>query len=528
MSFSHNDEKSLRVMTTCVIKVQDECKELEQQAKGLEKENPGQAVVLYKEASHCYDKINDRKSKNSNLEKAAKLLKDVAKSSEDPVLALDYYEQSSQLYIEIDKVSEAEKIKRDAYLKFVTTAKVMKSEASKMDDIYQAEEKLKMASEYALLGQDENLSNECWIESGDQFVKMAGQIEEPLEALEIFKRAALNYRKGKLEKEQSVLREAADKFTRKGTDIYKTRKSIVNALFNYDQAVKIYYQIGSDQEALQGEQRIQEICEEIGFSKEFILHHLGNEGLDEISSLPTEIMSDEIRGGDQDLLETDIEQLLARSDEKFEPLKSEFPPAKTTETAEATIPTDDLVETFVEPSTPTDVKPEASISDIPPQDPQKKPSVDDEFDVKSYFDKKREEEPEQEQSIISATHETFHTKDEEASFLEKQVPSEVGDEIDEKKDFSAEVKISDQIVEILREQGYIGVHISTDAELLQVPEYQILSIIIRSHPISLDEIEAITNISSISLVLSNLQADDLIVQTNDYRWTISQKVVDNI
>jgi hypothetical protein len=516
-------------MTTYVIKVQGECKELSQQAKGLEKEHPDQAVVLYKQAAQCYDKINETKSKNSSLEKAAKLLRDAAKSNEDPVIALDYYEQSSQLYIEIGKVSEAEKIKRDAYLKFVATAKLMSSEASKMDDIYQAEEKLKMASEYALLGNDEALSNECWIESATQFMKLARQIEEPLEALEVFKHAALNYHKGKQENEQSVLHEAADKFTKKGTELYKTRNSLVHALFNYDQAIKIYYQIGSEQEALQGEQRIKEICKEIGFSKEIILHQLETQGMVEASSLPTEIEMDEIKGDDQGLLETDVEELLARSDDKLRPLKSEFPSVKTTETTKATVPTKEMVETFVEPSTSTDVLPEPSKQDLPSQDPQKQPSVDDEFDVKAYFVQKREEEElEQEQSIESATHEIYNDKVEQATIPDRPVPSQLVDEIEEKKEFSAEVKISDQIVEILREQGYIGVHISTDAELLQVPEYQILSIIIHSHPISLDEIEAITNISSISLVLSNLQADDLIEYTNDYRWTISQKVIDII
>ncbi|MHA2053917.1 MAG: hypothetical protein ACXAB2_15115, partial [Candidatus Hodarchaeales archaeon] len=77
--------------------MEDECKELEKKAKIIEKENPSEAIILYKQASQCFAKNDNAKSKNSNLEKAAKLLREIAKSNKDPEIALEYYEQSSSI-----------------------------------------------------------------------------------------------------------------------------------------------------------------------------------------------------------------------------------------------------------------------------------------------------------------------------------------------------------------------------------------------------------------------------------------------
>ncbi|MHA2249525.1 MAG: hypothetical protein ACXAD7_04135 [Candidatus Kariarchaeaceae archaeon] len=88
--------------------------------------------------------------------------------------------------------------------------------------------------------------------------------------------------------------------------------------------------------------------------------------------------------------------------------------------------------------------------------------------------------------------------------------------------------ISGPIIEILKNQGYIKEDVAAEEDLQKVPEYEILSIIIKEHPIPLNKIEENTELESVSLVLSNLQADDLIMQTNDYRWTISNKVRENL
>jgi hypothetical protein len=446
------------------------------------------------------------------LEKAAKLLREIAKSNKDPEIALEYYEQSSSIYREIGKEGDAEKISNAAYQKFLNAAKLMMSEATKMDDIYLAEKNFKTASEYALIGKDVKLSNECWIQSADQFNKAATAIHEPLEALEVFKHAIVNYKKGNSpEREHLVLADAADKFTKKGITIYKTHKSLVLALYNYDQAITIFRQINSEEKILSGEQRVQEICETIGITKESILQYLESQGMVPISLIPSEIEKGDDKEQDRSFVESDSEEFDRR------------PP----------------VEEMLDAETP--------IKEVPQQISQETVVTESEdeieFDVKAYFAKKSEEPSEPDQPVVPPTPEIF-TQSEKIEYPEKvieEIPpipeheptTEVKNEVEfvvSQEDFQPELEatISGPIVDILRDQGYIDQDISTDEELLQVPEYQILSIIIRNHPISLDEIEAKTNISSISLVLSNLQADDLIVQTNDYRWTISQKVIDNI
>jgi len=55
-------------------------------------------------------------------------------------------------------------------------------------------------------------------------------------------------------------------------------------------------------------------------------------------------------------------------------------------------------------------------------------------------------------------------------------------------------------------------------------EYQVMQLILENYPIRTEDIESrLENIDSLSLMLSNLKADDLITQTNDYRYTISKK-----
>lgn len=88
--------------------------------------------------------------------------------------------------------------------------------------------------------------------------------------------------------------------------------------------------------------------------------------------------------------------------------------------------------------------------------------------------------------------------------------------------------ISGPLIDILKEQRYIQGELSTEEELQKVPEYQVLRTIIKEHPIALTLLEEKTTVESLSLVLSNLQADNLILYTNDYEWTISDKVRENL
>ncbi len=80
------------------------------------------------------------------------------------------------------------------------------------------------------------------------------------------------------------------------------------------------------------------------------------------------------------------------------------------------------------------------------------------------------------------------------------------------------------LIDLLRPYGYIDKTLR-EAEYDTVPAYQILNTILHKFPISTEEIEASIEIeSSLSMLLSNLSADRLIDQTNDYRYTLSNRV----
>ncbi|MDH5402009.1 MAG: hypothetical protein OEZ01_03470 [Candidatus Heimdallarchaeota archaeon] len=83
----------------------------------------------------------------------------------------------------------------------------------------------------------------------------------------------------------------------------------------------------------------------------------------------------------------------------------------------------------------------------------------------------------------------------------------------------------DPLIEILTKHGYINNYHMTEGSYHTVSEYQILKVLIKKHPITTEEIEEDSGASSISLALSNLQSDRLIQQTNDYKWTISETLL---
>ncbi|KKK58093.1 hypothetical protein LCGC14_3047890, partial [marine sediment metagenome] len=87
----------------------EECKNLEKKAKGLEQNNVDEAVKAYKQAAECYYKNDKTKNGDSCLLKAAKLLRENAKSSEDPVKAIEIFKSASALYNQIGKQAESEK-----------------------------------------------------------------------------------------------------------------------------------------------------------------------------------------------------------------------------------------------------------------------------------------------------------------------------------------------------------------------------------------------------------------------------------
>ncbi|MCY3412054.1 MAG: hypothetical protein INQ03_10525 [Candidatus Heimdallarchaeota archaeon] len=88
-------------------------------------------------------------------------------------------------------------------------------------------------------------------------------------------------------------------------------------------------------------------------------------------------------------------------------------------------------------------------------------------------------------------------------------------------DTTFKVSIITPLIDLLSPAGYTdGIR---DSEYEQLPAYQVLKTILKQYPISTEEIEKQIEIeASLSMLLSNLQADNIIAQTNDYRWSFSK------
>ena len=262
----------------------DDCKILEKEAKNLEKTDPDGSVEGYKKAAKCYNGIDKEKNANACLEKAAKILRDKAKDTENPEDALKIYNKSIELYKQAGKDSEESKVMGEANKKFIENAKSLKAEAKKMEDIDAAEKKLSLASDYAKKGGDEDLGKECWVDSGDHYRDKAAEIDNPREALEVYKHAIQNYKKGNDDETVSkTLKEAAQKFSKKGKDIEKSKKDLVLAIDNYIQAALVFEAANDEDEASALDGQIQELCEFIGIDLDSIKNFLEKKGFSSVS-----------------------------------------------------------------------------------------------------------------------------------------------------------------------------------------------------------------------------------------------------
>jgi tetratricopeptide (TPR) repeat protein len=262
----------------------EECKDLEKIAKEIEKENWLRAIEKYKEAATCYNNYAKLNERNNCHAKAANLLRNLAKTKENVDKAFNLYEQSSEVYKQAEKTSDAEKVMKEAHQRFVEYSKQLGAEATKTDDVDLAEKKFVEASEYALKGKDEELSNSCWIGSAKKFRKKATEIENPREALEVSKHAVANYQKGSdNEAENDVWSEAAEKFYKKALEIEKTKKSLVLAIDCYIQASTLYTDANLIEKTLDINMRIDELCEIIGLPLTYITNYLANQDLQPVS-----------------------------------------------------------------------------------------------------------------------------------------------------------------------------------------------------------------------------------------------------
>ncbi len=82
---------------------------------------------------------------------------------------------------------------------------------------------------------------------------------------------------------------------------------------------------------------------------------------------------------------------------------------------------------------------------------------------------------------------------------------------------------SQKVAELLVSRGLLSSDVNDINDLISRPEFQVLRIIGQNEPISTENIEAKYETQySLSLILSNLQSDDLIANTSDYKWKLSE------
>ena len=122
-------------------------------------------------------------SEKSNILKiAAKILTEIAKLTDEPEVTYDNYEHAAELYREIGNEKESKKTMNLAYQNYISAAKKIRNDTKKITDIEIAEQRLNLASKYALRGKNEKLSNNCWIDLGDKIREVGLNTDDPAEA----------------------------------------------------------------------------------------------------------------------------------------------------------------------------------------------------------------------------------------------------------------------------------------------------------------------------------------------------------
>ncbi|MCY3412411.1 MAG: hypothetical protein INQ03_12310 [Candidatus Heimdallarchaeota archaeon] len=86
------------------------------------------------------------------------------------------------------------------------------------------------------------------------------------------------------------------------------------------------------------------------------------------------------------------------------------------------------------------------------------------------------------------------------------------------------VSAKDAIQDVLIKHRYIKAKVINESELMEIPEYEVLTTIAKYKEISSEDIEKEVKTVTLSLTLSNLQADGLIEQTDTYKWRVTESL----
>ncbi|MCE7734343.1 MAG: hypothetical protein GPJ54_05650 [Candidatus Heimdallarchaeota archaeon] len=599
----------------------EKCQDLSKLAKGSEKENRIDAIELYKQAAECFEKDGNSKEKNTNLKNAAKLLTEIAKLSDNPITAFENYEKSSSLQKDLGNEKEAAKIMEIGYQNYLDVAEKIWTETRKISDIELVEQRLSLASRYALLGKDEKLSNRFWVDLGDLIREKGKNTKNPHEAYEIFKRAILNYRKGDAKtKEYVTLTYASDKYSQKAAELHTKMKNLATAIDYYLHAEVIYQNISVEDKAKRCRNITLAICEIIGMPLIAMTDYIKNKEqaltplqksestLEKPSNIHQQLASEigstqtPIRPSEEPVsinpMKAEIEEKLDKKNKATsvplaspelighekpsiqfledpnyelnsnEELKTrikeeirrgpQIPPKddkqEIQKSKEISKLFDDVLSEIKEDSLRAYESPSSSITQVAHHDDVASGKQNEDLKKESFEEppikSQIPSEMEDNKSLVKKEIHSIHQNDvkplaKASSKLTKDIehtrlpisPSDITKELangyPELEELTTDKRldkaiVSGPIIDILVKQGYINKQNPSYQDLLRVPEYEILSIVIAEHPIEQEQIETKSKIDSIPLVLSNLQADGLVSQTNDYRWTISSKVRDNL
>ncbi|MCH8906148.1 MAG: hypothetical protein IH840_03580 [Candidatus Heimdallarchaeota archaeon] len=251
--------------------MEEECKALERAAKELEKDEPLSAIEKYNETADCFEKVDKPKNRIKSLTKSADIYRSIAKNTENPVEAYEIFGQSSQAYELAEKQSEAEKVLKEANKKLVDDAKKLRDEGRKTDELNVAEEKFATGATYAIKAGDTELANNCWEDSANQYRKSAAEKEDPRAALEVYKHAIQNFRKGANSQEETkTMTEAASKFYAKGESIVKTKIELVYAIDNFLQAHTLFTEANVEEKSNLANTKVDELCKMMGLPLDYV------------------------------------------------------------------------------------------------------------------------------------------------------------------------------------------------------------------------------------------------------------------
>jgi hypothetical protein len=85
------------------------------------------------------------------------------------------------------------------------------------------------------------------------------------------------------------------------------------------------------------------------------------------------------------------------------------------------------------------------------------------------------------------------------------------------------------VIAALSSTQYLPQDYKTYEELWKVPEFEVIMLIIEHQPVSTEKIETLVQTdASLSMILSNLQADNLIAEGMDFAWVITDQVAKHL